>query len=195
MLAVNASVPVFIFDPLNVVRIKGFDKVIVEKTTVESGEKLGELFNKIKLNSKGVVIGFVDMLQEEQSEFADKFFSTWKPHDCIIMFDELHEFVPERGVGGGYSFEVERVLRHGRNSNIGFVLTSQRASFVSKKVLALSDFVLLYRMTWEHDIEAAKRLIGNVMPRESVTGVLASLQTLDFLDGYAVDFQPTTTIT
>ena len=58
--------------------------------------------------------------------------------------DEVHEFIPEGGVGGKYAPEVERAVRHWRNEDVGFVLTSQRPALVKKNVLALTDYLVIY---------------------------------------------------
>jgi hypothetical protein len=59
---------------------------------------------------------------------------------------------------------------------------------VKKNVLALTDYLILYRTTWTHDLNAAKELIQN-MPGIDVPQVLAGLQTKSFLEGYSLDFR------
>jgi DNA helicase HerA-like ATPase len=41
MIAAVSPVPVYIFDPLNVIRIKGFDRVVMGKGSVEKGVEAG----------------------------------------------------------------------------------------------------------------------------------------------------------
>lgn len=186
MIAAVSPVPVYIFDPLNVIRIKDFDRVLFSKSTTEKGGEAGKLFSKMK--PRNIIFSFRDMLQEELSIFVNGFFSEWKPRSCLIAIDEIHEFIPEGGVGGKYAPEVERAVRHWRNEDIGFVLTSQRPALVKKNVLALTDFLLVYRTTWPHDIQAIKAILQN-MPGIDVDMVISSLQTKDFLNGYAIDFR------
>jgi DNA helicase HerA-like ATPase len=186
MIAAVSPVPVYIFDPLNVIRIKDFDRVVFSKTSWEKGAEAGKLFSKMK--PKNMIFSFRDMLQEELSQFMNAFFSNWKPHSCLIAMDEIHEFIPEGGVGGKYAPEIERAVRHWRNEDIGFVLTSQRPALVKKNVLALTDYLVVYRTTWPHDIQAIKEILQN-MPGIDVPQVLAGLQTKSFLEGYALDFR------
>ena len=186
MIAAVSPVPVFIFDPLNVIRIKDFDRVVFPKTSWEKGAEAGKLFSKMK--ARNMIFSFRDMLQEELSQFANAFFSNWKPNSCLVAMDEVHEFIPEGGVGGKYAPEIERAVRHWRNEDVGFVFTSQRPALVKKNVLALTDYLILYRTTWTHDLNAAKELIQN-MPGIDVPQVLAGLQTKSFLEGYSLDFR------
>lgn len=186
MIAAVSPVPVYIFDPLNVIRIKGFDRVVFPKTSWEKGSEAGKLFSKMK--PRNMIFSFKDWLQEELSIFVNGFFSEWKPRSCLIGIDEIHEFIPEGGVGGKFAPEVERAVRHWRNEDVGFVLTSQRPALVKKNVLALTDFLVVYRTTWPHDIQAIKEILQN-MPGIDINAVLAGLQTKSFLEGYSLDFR------
>ena len=163
-----------------------FKRMIVNKTTISKGKESAELINKYK--NQNIIIAFNELLQKEQSEFMDGFFAHWKPNNCLIGLDEIHEFTPEAGVSGAYSKEVERAVRHWRNRNVGFILTSQRPASVDKNVLALTDYLILYRLTWSHDIEAAKKIMSQKMNPDEIKGTLAALQTKDFLQGFTMDF-------
>ncbi len=186
MISAVSPVPVYIFDPLNVIRIKNFDRVVFSKRSWEKGADAGKLFSKVK--PRNMIFSFRDMLQEELSQFVNAFFSNWQPKSCIIGMDEVHEFVPEGGVGGKFAPEVERAVRHWRNYDVGFVLTSQRPALVKKNILALTDYLVLYRTTWPHDIQAEKEILKNV-PGIDVDSVMKNLQTKNFLEGYALDFR------
>lgn len=186
MIAAASPVPVYIFDPLNVIRIKGFDRVMFGKGAVEKGTEAGKLFAKMK--PRNMIFSFKDLLQEELSTFINGFFSNWQPRNCLIGLDEIHEFIPEGGTGGQYAPEVERAVRHWRNNDVGFALTSQRPALVKKNVLALTDFLILYRTTWPHDIKAEKEILQN-MPGVDVEAVISEIQTKSFLEGYALDFR------
>lgn len=184
MIANSVKNPCYIFDPLNVIYIKNFHRLIVGKKHIESGAEAGKAINRAK-NQK-IIFAFKNLLQEEQITFADGFFSTWQPTNSIICIDEIHEFTPQ--VGGNYSKEVERAVRHWRNTNNGFVLTSQRPASVNKNVLALTDFLILYRLTWTHDIKAIEEILSNVLSEQELTDVMRTLQTRQFLEGKAIDF-------
>jgi DNA helicase HerA-like ATPase len=130
------------------------------------------------------------MLQKEMILFVNDFFKVWQPHDCMILFDEIHEFTPERGMGMEYSEEIERAVRHWRNKNVGFIFTTQRPSFTSKKVLALTDFMILYRITWSTDKDRVKEILGDMVSKQESEKLLQTLQTESFLSGYTINFIP-----
>ncbi len=186
MLAAVSPVPVVLIDPLNVMRIKDFRRMVVNRSAIEKGKDAAELLNKMK--KENLIIAFNELLQKEQATFLDGMFAHWKPENMLIGIDEVHEATPESGVSGQYAAEVERAIRHWRNRNVGFVLTSQRPASVDKNVLALTDFLILYRITWSHDIEAVKRILGNKLSGDELKSTIASVQTKDFLNGYSVDF-------
>ncbi len=186
MIAAVSPVPVYIFDPLNVIRIKGFDRVLFQKGSKEKGTDAGKLFSRMK--PRNMIFSFRDFLQDELSTFINGFFANWQPHSCLVCLDEIHEFIPEGGTGGQYAPEVERAVRHWRNYDVGFVFDSQRPALVKKNVLALTDFLILYRTTWPHDIKAEKEILQN-MPGIDVEAVISSIQTKSFLEGYALDFR------
>lgn len=186
MLAAVSPVPVYIFDPLNVIRIKGYDRVVFGKGAVEKGADAGKLFSKMK--PRNMIFSFRDLLQAELSTFMNGFFSHWQPKNCLICLDEVHEFVPESGTGGKAAPEVERAVRHWRNYDVGFVMDSQRPALVDKNVLALTDYLILYRTTWPHDVEAERKILQN-QPGIDVNAVISAIQTKSFLEGYALDFR------
>lgn len=187
LIAAASPVPVYIFDPLNVIHIVGFERIMITKPMASQGASAGKFFNRHK--GKNIIFAFKGMLQSELSEFLNGFFSTWRPSNCLICIDEIHEFVAETGTGGEYAVEVERGVRHWRNDNCGFAYSSQRPAQVRKNVLALTDFLILYRTTWSHDKKAAKDTLSDLLTEEDMNAVLGKLQTKSFLTGYAVDFR------
>jgi hypothetical protein len=190
MLALNSPVPIYIFDPLHIIpAMDDFDKITIYKKDVKKGKEAGIFLNKIDLGKrKGVIFSFMELLQDEQAEFTDNLFKVWSPRNCIIALDEVHEFTPEHGMKMEYGAEIERAVRHWGNKNVGFIITSQRSAFVSKKVLGLTDFLILFRMTHTADIEAVKDLLKE-MNQPVSKQIISQLQTKDFLKGYAIDFR------
>jgi hypothetical protein len=89
-----------------------------------------------------------------------------------------------------YSSEFERAVRHWRNRNVGFIFSTQRPAFTSKKVLGLLDYVLLYRLTYPNDIKVVKELISGMLAPEETEKVIMSIQSKGFLEGYGIDFIP-----
>lgn len=183
-------VPHYIFDPLNTIaEIPGYDKINIHKREVDKGKQFGMFLNKLNLGKKkGIIFSFHRLLQGEQSKFTDELFKVWHPKDCVISFDEIHEFTPEHGMKMEYGSEVERAIRHWGNSNVGFIFTSQRSAFVSKKVLGLTDFLILYRVTYTSDVKAVRDLLKE-MNQPMADKIVSEIQNKPFLEGYQIDFR------
>ena len=183
----EAGIHTFIFDPLNVIYIDGFNRILITKKSKEKGKELGILLNKLS-HKDCVIIAFKDMLQEEMASFCDAVFAVWNAYDDMICFDEIHEFVPR--IQGEPSQEVNRAIRHWRNKDCGFIFTSQRVSMVNTNVIALTDYLVVLRTTWKNDLVVLEELLGNISKEES-KAVLSKVQTFPFLCGYSIDFRYT----
>jgi len=181
----ESKVHTFVFDALNVIYIEGFNRILITKKSKEKGKELGQMLNKLSHN-EGVIIAFKDLLQEELAIFCDGLFSTWIPHDDLLCFDEIQEYCPR--TGGQPAFEIERKIRTGRNSNIGFVFTSQRAAMVKTNIISLTDYLVILRTTWRNDLDVIEELLGN-LNKEETKGILAKIQTEPFLNGFSIDFR------
>ena len=177
---------VVVFDALNVVSIEGYEKIVVSKAEKSQGQHLGEILNN--LVQKKIIIGFKDFLQEEQSSFLNDVFKTFTPHNAMLLFDELHEFTPEMATGGKYAIEVERSFRHDRNNNVGFIFDSQRPAFVKKNIVALTDCLIVYRMTWANDLDVIKAVLSNGLDKKEIKSILNKIQNRGFLEGFLIDF-------
>lgn len=190
-LAFPPHIKLYIFDPLNVIpELPGFEKINVTKKVVGKGTEFGKFLNTIDIGKKkGIVISFIELLQKEQTTFSNELFQVWKPKDCVIAFDEIHEFTPEHGMHMEYGGEVERAVRHWGNKNIGFIFTTQRPAFVTKKVIGLTDYLVIYRITYTSDVKAVKDLLKE-MNQPMAEKIVAEIQTKPFLNGYAIDFRP-----
>jgi hypothetical protein len=190
-LAFPPHVKLYIFDPLNVIpELPGFDKFKINKTTIGKGEEFGKFLNKIDLGKtkKGIIFSFIKLLQSEVIQFSDALFSVWNPKDCVIAFDEIHEFTPEMGMHMEYGGEVERSVRHWGNQNVGFIFTTQAPAFVAKKVIRLTDYFILYRVTWTADVKVVRDLLKE-MNQPMADKIVAEIQTKPFLNGYGIDFR------
>lgn len=189
-LAFPVHVKLYIFDPLDVIPdLPGFEKIRIRKTDIDKGGDFGQLLNKTELGKKkGYIFSFINLLQSEQATFVDGLFQKWAPKDCVIAFDEIHEFTPERGMDSETGGETERAIRHWRNRNVGFVFTSQRPAFVSKKVLGLADYLILFRITWPADVKVVKDVLKQ-MNQPMAEKIVSEIQTKPFLNGYAIDFR------
>jgi len=185
------NVGIYVLDLLNVIRIRGFKKIVIKKGEADKGDKLASLLNNNK--RMRVIIGFEGLLQGETAEFMDKFFSVWKPKNAIVLIDEIHEFLPESTMGSNYSFEAERAIRHWRNAkeevgNVGFFFSSQRPQFVNKKILALSDAWFLFRVVGDRDRKPIMDTLSGVLTDEQLNQIITELPQKGFLQGYYVDF-------
>lgn len=190
-LAFPAHVKLFIFDPLNVIpELPGFDKIRIRKNDITKGAEFGKFLNKVDLGKKkkGIIFSFIKLLQKEVTQFTDALFKVWNPKDCVIAFDEIHEFTPEMGMHMEYGGEIERAVRHWGNKNIGFIFTTQAPAFVAKKIIRLTDYFILYRVTWTADIKVVKDLLKE-MNQPMTDKIVAEIQTKPFLNGYGIDFR------
>ncbi len=188
--AMKDGLHVFVFDPLNVINIEGFDKITVTKASVGKGKALGQLLNKLS-HKKSYIISFRGLLQSELAEFINDVFSTWNGRDDLICFDEVHEFVPESGTAAKYAPEVERAIKHWRNQNCGFIMTSQRPAYVKKNVLALTDYLIVHRLVYPTDVKVMEEIGFNVLDDTEMQSFLSKTKTKSVGDYAAIDFRYT----
>lgn len=181
--------PVLCFDPLNVIGEEDLEGVKVEFYKKDIDEirvaKVMKFINELLRQGKNVVLSFVNMIQEEEIALADMIIPKITLKDGFVFVDEVHEFVPIHS----QSLEMERFCRHCRNRNIGFLMTSQRAAAVNKNALALTDYLIVLRTTWTHDLKAINDLLTPIMPKEEVGNVMSNLPACEFLEGYTVDYR------
>jgi len=177
------STPCLVFDPLNVIDSKR--KYVINKKSLSFGGIAAKLVNRHLKKNETVVIAFDRLLGSEIVEFVDAFVPGIRMSAGVWIFDEIHEFVPQSAPG--YSLEVERMIRHTRNDNNGVVLTTQRPAFVAKNVLALTDFMILFRLSYPNDLEVVKKLLST---SESQDEIIKNIQGKGFLEGYTIDYDP-----
>ena len=170
----------FIIDPLDIINIKGFNKIVVDKKSCMEGAQLGKILNSTN-EKDNIIISLKNMLNTESVKFVNDMFAAWKPHDDMVFIDEIHEFVPQHGGNDTYAFELERAVKHLRNKNVGFLFNTQRPAFCNKNVLALCDYYLVYRMTYPIDTKLMEELTNQHLDIENKA----------FLHGYLVDFRNT----
>jgi energy-coupling factor transporter ATP-binding protein EcfA2 len=188
MLSVVSPVKTVTFDLLNVIHeIDGHKKIIVRNKNINDGIAFAKILNKLKYEK--LIISFDNFIQKDMIIFINDLFKEWYYKDGLIIMDEVHEITPEMNMGGSYSDEFERAVRHWRNKNVGFIFSTQRPAFTSKKVLGLIDYLILYRLTYTNDIEAVRKLISGMIPKK-VDEIIGNLQTKQFLEGYTINFIP-----
>jgi len=178
---------VLCLDPLNVINgdIEAFRIPINKGDDEKKIIGTAKIINSI-LNKKGnVVLYFNEMLREEITEKMDWLFPLLTYRNGFVFFDEVHEFTPH--FSG--SQEIHRFIRHCRNKNIGVVMSTQRPASVDTNVIGLTDYLVLFRITWKNDIEAIKELLKyRIETKEEMNQTLSDLQHFGFMEGFTVDF-------
>jgi ABC-type cobalamin/Fe3+-siderophores transport system ATPase subunit len=179
---------VLCLDPLNVIKGKDIDafRIPITKEDDEAKiKKIAQIVNSLLQKKKNVVIYFNEMLKTEMVEKVDILFPLLQFKDGLVFIDEIHEFTPH--FSG--SVEVHRAVRHWRNKNIGFVMSTQRPASVDTNVIGMTDYLILFRITWKNDIEAVKELLKyRIDNKEEMNKTLGDLQHFGFMEGYTVDF-------
>jgi ABC-type cobalamin/Fe3+-siderophores transport system ATPase subunit len=179
---------VLCLNPLNVINgdIEAYRIPVKKEDTAEKLAKTAKVINQLLNSKKNVVLYFNEMLREEITEKMDILFPLLQFKDGFVFLDEVHEFCPH--FSG--SQEIHRFIRHCRNKNIGIVMSTQRPASVDTNVIGLTDYLVLFRITWKNDIEAVKELLKyRISEKEEMNRTLSDLQHFGFMEGYAVDFQ------
>ena len=184
----DQEVSVLCLDPLNVINgdIDAYRVPIKKEDTEDHIQKTAKIINSLLQKKKNVVLYFNEMLREEITEKMDWLFPLLNYKDGFLFLDEVHEFTPH--FSG--SQEIHRFIRHCRNKNIGVVMSTQRPASVDTNVIGLTDYLVLFRITWKNDIEAVKELLKyRIETKEEMNKTLSDLQHFGFMEGYTVDFQ------
>lgn len=179
---------VLCLDPLNVINgdIDAYRIPVKKEDTEEKLKKEVKIINNLLNSKKNVVLYFNEMLREEITEKMDILFPLLNYKDGFLFLDEVHEFTPH--FSG--SQEIHRFIRHCRNKNIGVVMSTQRPASVDTNVIGLTDYLVLFRITWKNDIEAVKELLKyRIETKEEMDKTLSDLQHFGFMEGFTVDFQ------
>lgn len=81
-----------------------------------------------------------------------------KPY--LLVVEEIHEYVPEQGGFDSLAETVIRIAKRGRKRGLGICGVSQRPAAVSKEFITQCDWLLWHRLTWENDVDVARRILG-----------------------------------
>lgn len=79
----------------------------------------------------------------------------------LIIIEELHEYLPERGSHGQLGELLIQIAKRGRKRGLGLCGISQRPAAVSKDFITQCDWLVWHRLTWENDIRVVRKLLGN----------------------------------
>ena len=176
-----------VFDPLNVINFESENlfRIGIKKDDSEKRIKdIAKIVNKFLGEKKKIILFLSEMVKDEIKDKMEILFPALNIKDCFVVFDEIHEFVPH--FGG--SVEIERFIRHCRNKNIGIIMSTQRPASVATNVIALTDYLILFRITWKNDTKAVQEILQYKLDKDQQKNVIGKLQTYDFMEGYVVDF-------
>lgn len=146
---------------------------------VESwSRELWNAIQKVLKRREILVIHCKNMTQKEKAEFMDSFArSVGEYSNFIVIVDEIHEIVPERG--GVRALDFDRLIRMGANQQIGFIFTTQRPQIVSKDILALADIHVFFRVVYGGDLAVLRELLKyHLKSSEEIENTLREIQGL-----------------
>lgn len=76
----------------------------------------------------------------------------------MIVIEEAHNFIPERGYGRAVSTQILRnIASEGRKFGLGLMVISQRPARVDKNVISQCNTQIILRLTNPNDINAIKK--------------------------------------
>ena len=79
---------------------------------------------------------------------------------CLLVVEEIHEFLPQTGRGGAFADVLVTVAKRGRKRGLGLCGLSQRPAAVDKEFITQCDWIAWHRLTWENDTKVVERVIG-----------------------------------
>lgn len=183
------KIPCVFFDTLNC--IHGDTKIVIRKwPDKETKEKMVKIAVKaikgIIKRKESIVIGFKKLIPSEIQGFCNSLFQELEIYNCMVFFDELHEYTPELIQG---SEEIQRFIRHCRNNNNGVVFNTQRPALIKKNVFALSDLLIIFRTMWIKDLKIIEEILKNAgYAQEKIDEVKKDIQGLSTFEGFKIDF-------
>ena len=81
-------------------------------------------------------------------------------HPYLVLVEEVHEFLPERGGSDELSETLIRIAKRGRKRGLGICGLSQRPASVSKDFITQCDWLVWHRLTWDNDTSVVDRVAG-----------------------------------
>lgn len=94
----------------------------------------------------------------------------------LLLVEEAHEFIPQRGGSSDLKSLLIRVAKRGRKRGLGICCMSQRPASVDKDYITQCNWFIWHRLTWENDTAVVDRILGG--------DAADTVQTLD--DGEAI---------
>lgn len=111
-------------------------------------------------DNQRIVFNTTFLVRKNLIEFTENLFKILNQvGDAAVIIDEAADILPQ--TKELYSHEAERTIRLGRNWDIKpIVVITQRSAKLDKNALALADYILIFRLTHNLDLDAIKTLIG-----------------------------------
>jgi len=78
----------------------------------------------------------------------------------LLLVEEVHEFVPEKGGLDDVGEMIVRVAKRGRKRGLGLCGLSQRPASVDKDFITQCDWLVWHRLTWANDTKVVDRILG-----------------------------------
>ena len=78
----------------------------------------------------------------------------------LLLVEEVHEFVPEKGGLDDVGEMLVRVAKRGRKRGLGLCGLSQRPASVDKDFITQCDWIAWHRLTWANDTRVVDRILG-----------------------------------
>jgi hypothetical protein len=116
-------------------------------------------------NGKAIVLDMRGTPPEHQdlivSRICSQLFELRKREEVpagMIVIEEAHNFIPERGFGKAVSTHVLRTIAsEGRKFGLGLLVISQRPARIDKNVISQCNTQIILRVTNPNDINAIKK--------------------------------------
>jgi len=121
--------------------------------------------NLLLQNGKAIVLDMRGTPPEHQdlivSRVCNELFELRKRDEVpagMIVIEEAHNFIPERGFGKAVSTQILRTIAsEGRKFGLGLLVISQRPARVDKNVVSQCNTQIILRVTNPNDISAIKK--------------------------------------
>lgn len=86
----------------------------------------------------------------------------WERQNCVVMVDEIHNFVPN--IHGGIPPWFKKIVLRGRHRNVSIIGISQRPANVHNDFLseAAAQQLFVFRLAFPTDLDALKKIVPDV---------------------------------
>lgn len=93
-----------------------------------------------------------------------------KKKPFLIIAEEAHEYIPEKGSRSELAKMMVRIGKRGRKRGLGLFAISQRPQDIQKSYISQCDWLVWHRLTWDTETKVVRRVIDSDTA-ESITGL------------------------